>query len=202
MLDQVNGAVLVQMTNATIPGGTSITVKFSLDNVTWINETALTEGFMSIDLRTLNWSGSYYLNYTFTGTSSETPRLYQSRLITTEGALGPGLNVSGVWVEYNASAIAATVGTLDAGNLASTLSIDGDRFNVSEVVGVPGIEISVNFTGVDPDAGCIWLVSYHLYDGNLAHDFDIEFWLRLDFGWTSLLNLLRRCWLFNTDSAF
>ncbi|MHA2344847.1 MAG: hypothetical protein ACXADW_23610, partial [Candidatus Hodarchaeales archaeon] len=62
------------------------------------------------------------------------------------------------------------------GNLASTYFVDGNMFNVSEVVGVPGMQISVNFTLVDPDAESLWVLIYALYDGNLNHDFDIEVW--------------------------
>ncbi|MHC4573388.1 MAG: hypothetical protein ACYS76_04540 [Planctomycetota bacterium] len=88
-LDQVNGSSLVLMVNATIPTNTGITVEFSPDNSTWINQTALVDGFYSIDLRTLNYSSSFYLNYSLTTSDlSLTPRVYQSRLITTEGALG------------------------------------------------------------------------------------------------------------------
>jgi hypothetical protein len=86
------------------------------------------------------------------------------------------VNITGAWIEYNASAINATVGTVDAGNLSSTLLIDGNTFNVSEVVGAPGIGISINFTGIDEDAQSIWLNIYYSYSGNLNHDFDIEFW--------------------------
>lgn len=178
-LDYVNGSTLVQLTNATIPAGTSITVRFSLDNATWINPTALTAGFMSIDLRELNWSGSYYLNYSFTGNLGATPRLYQSRLITTVGTAGPGtpgLNVSRETVTYNLTEIGVTLGTLDAGNLASTFDIDGDMFNVSELAGVPGMTVSGNFSGVSSEASCLWVVIYAHYDGNLNHDFDIELW--------------------------
>jgi hypothetical protein len=49
-------------------------------------------------------------------------------------------------------------------------------FNVSEVVGVPGMQISINFTDVDPAAESLWLLFYGLYEGNLNHDFDIEVW--------------------------
>ena len=180
-LDQVAGAVLVQLTNATIPEGTGITVQFSADNSTWVNNlniagsNTVTAGFQAIDLRELNWSSSYYLRYNFTG-GIDTPRLYQSRLITTEGALGPGLNVSGVWIDYNVSAINASVGVVDGGNLSSVFFIDGNTFNVSEVGGVPGMVISLNFTGVDPDAECLWVTFWYLYDGNQNHDFDIEMW--------------------------
>jgi hypothetical protein len=84
--------------------------------------------------------------------------------------------LNGTWIDYNASAIGVTTGTLDAGNLASTYFIDSNEYNVSEVVGAPGMMISVNFTGVNESAVSLWLTMYAFYDGNLNHDFDVEVW--------------------------
>ena len=183
-LASLNGSVLTQLTNATIPGGTSITAQFSPDNSTWVDAhgapgaTPITAGYLATDLRDLNWSTSHYVKYNMTG-GDDTPRLYQSRLISTVGEVGagaPGQNVSRETVFYNLTEIGVTVGTLDSGDLNSTLDIDGDMYNVSELVGAPGMQISGNFSGVDPDAGCLWVVIYAHYDGNLNHDFDIEVW--------------------------
>ena len=82
-----NGSALVHLTNTTMPGGTAITVEFSDDNSTWIlnDWQPIFGGFESIDLRDLNYSSGLYIRYNFTGPGSVTPRLYQSRLITTEG---------------------------------------------------------------------------------------------------------------------
>jgi len=90
-LNYTDGNALVQLTNASIPSGTSLTVQFSNDNSTWVDHegnvgsTSIGEGFYSIDLRDLNYSAIYQI-YNFTGQTSLTPRLYQSRLVTTEGA--------------------------------------------------------------------------------------------------------------------
>jgi hypothetical protein len=140
----------------------------------------LTAGYSSIDLRNLNYSSGFYKMVNKSTTDSTvTPRLYQSRLITTIGNASIETeiqNVTGEWIEYNLTEIGVTVGTLDAGNLASTYFIDGNMFNVSEVVGVPGMTISANVTGIDPRAESIWVLLYALYDGNLNHDFDVEVW--------------------------
>ena len=188
-LASINGSVLVQLTTATIPAGTGITVEFSPDNSTWVNNlngsgsNTLTDGLNAFDLRPLNWSAAHYVRYNLSSSDpTVTPRLNQSRLITTQGPAGaagpgaPGLNVSRETVTYNLTEIGVTVGTLDAGDLNSTRDIDGDLYNVSELVGAPGMQISGNFSGVDPDAGCLWVVIYAHYDGNLNHDFDIEVW--------------------------
>lgn len=87
----INGSVLAQLTNATIPAGTGITAEFSSNNSTWLNPTDLIDGFQSIDLRDLNWSSAHFVRYNFSRADpSDTPRLCQSRLITTEGPTGNG----------------------------------------------------------------------------------------------------------------
>ena len=176
-----NGSALIQLTNTSIPDGTQILVEFSEDNSTWIfnDWQPIFGGFESIDLRDLNFSAGFYIRYNLSGLGVATPRIYQSRLITTLGNISagaPGQNVTGEWIEYRASAINASVGVVDGGDLNSTFEIDGDTFNVSEVVGAPGMLLSVNFTGIDPDAECVWITIWYLYDGNLNHVFEIEMW--------------------------
>ena len=187
-LDQVNGSTLVLMTEADIPALTGITVEFSLDNSTWINATTLTDGFQSIDLRTLNWSTSNYLRYNLSGIVTLTPRLYQSRLITTEG-IAPGdvvENVTGAWVEFNLTQINTTVGTHDGGFLNSTFFVDGDTWNCSEVVGAPGYIVSFNWTLIPDNARCLWLTAYVYYDGTNNHDIHIELYNFSAPGWVTL----------------
>lgn len=177
-----NGSALVAMLNTTIPANTQILVEFSEDNSTWVfNDWApLSGGFESVDLRDLNYSSGYHTRFNLsTSDSSVTPRVHQNRVITTIGnasIITEIQNVSGAWVKYNLTEFNASVGTVDAGLLSSTFFIDGIMFNVSEVVGVPGMMLSGNFTGVDEDAISLWLLVYAQYDGNLNHDFDIEFW--------------------------
>ncbi len=194
-LNYANGSALVQLTNATIPKKTGIKIQFSQDNSTWVNNlnspgaNAVTAGFQSIDLRELNWSSSYFLRYNFTGTRTATPRLYQSRLITTRGPAGvagpgaPGFNVSGVWTLFNVTEINATVGTVDGGNVNSTLDIDGDTFNVSETTGDPAFVISFNFTGVPQTADCIWVLINSFYTGNQRHDLTVQLYNFSAPGW-------------------
>lgn len=95
-----NGQTLVEMTNCTIPANTEIRISFSLDNSTWVNNlgvagfNTLIDGFLSLDLRNLNYSTAYYSMWNLSTTdTSITPRAYQSRLITTQGAsVGGGVN--------------------------------------------------------------------------------------------------------------
>lgn len=101
--DYVNGSSLVWLTNSSIPSGTSLKVQFSndggstyVDNEGNAGSNTLTEGHEALDLRDLNYT-SLTVRYNFTGTPADTPRLYQSRLITTEdgagGGPGPGVTV-------------------------------------------------------------------------------------------------------------
>ena len=189
-LDFVNGSTLAFMTQSKIVPNTHITIQFSDNNATWGDAEGipgdshdLLGGLETIDLRPWNESSSVYIMANLsTSDPAVTPFLNQTRLITTEGATAaagpgaPGMNVSRETVTYNLTEIGVTVGTLDAGDLNSTLDIDGDLYTVSELVGAPGMQISGNFSGVDPDAGCLWVVIYAHYDGNLNHDFDIEVW--------------------------
>lgn len=93
-LDDLKGKSLVWLTNATIPEGTSLTIEFSSDGgSSWVNDqgvagyNSLNGGFEALDLRDLNYA-DLTTRYNFTGTNTLTPRLYQSRLITTEGEGG------------------------------------------------------------------------------------------------------------------
>lgn len=92
--DYVNGSSLVWLTNTSIPSGTSLTVQFSndggstyVDNEGNAGSNTLTEGHEALDLRDLNYT-SLTVRYNFTGIQSDTPRLFQSRLITTEDGAG------------------------------------------------------------------------------------------------------------------
>ncbi len=97
-----NGSILVQMENTTIPANTAITIEFSDDNSTWIlnDWQPLFGGLESIDLRDLNYSTGYYTRHNLSSTDpTATPRVYQSRLITTIGnstggvpSVGGGIN--------------------------------------------------------------------------------------------------------------
>ena len=194
-----NGSVLVQMTNATIPANTAITVQFSDDNSTWVDNegaagsNALTDGFLSIDLRELNWSAAYHLRYNFSTTDpAETPRLYQSRLITTIGnasIITEHQNITGEWIEYNLTSIIVNVGTHDSGNLASTFFVDGDTYDISETVGTPAWIISFNWTNVDQDANSLWVLIYSFYDGNLVHDIDLQLYNFTSTTWTDIAHI-------------
>jgi len=89
-LNYTTGKCLSLLTNASISEGVILKVQFSLDNSTWVDNkgntgsTLIVDGFYAIDLRNLNYN-DVYIMYNFTGTVTSTPRLYQSRLITTEG---------------------------------------------------------------------------------------------------------------------
>ena len=190
-LNYTTGNSLTLLTNSTIPASTSLTVQFSNDNATWfdnhgnVGSTEIEADFFAIDLRDLNYSDIYSI-YNFTGNTISTPILYQSRLITTNGTAGVGQgptviqNVTGAWVEYNATAISVITGILDDGFLNSTYFIDADSYEVSEVVGAPGWDIRWNYTNIPVMAICGWMNVFYSYDGNLAHVIEVQL-----YNWTS-----------------
>jgi hypothetical protein len=202
--DYVNGSTLVLMTQSRLSPNTHITVQMSDDNATWGDAEGipgdshdLLGGLETIDLRPFNGSGPYYVMFNLSTTNpAVTPYLNQSRLITTMGPSpapgpgGPGQNVTGEWALYNLSSILTLVGTLDSGDLNSTLDVDGDQYSVSEVVGAPGFLISFNWTAVDLDAHCLWIVINAWYDGNLAHDVDVELYNHTALAWVDLGHIL------------
>jgi len=77
-------------------------------------------------------------------------------------------------ITYLPTAIHTETGTLDDGNLASIQTLfDGDSYNVSEVTGVPGFLIYINFTGVvDFNEGII----REQYEGGSGHTVHIGVW--------------------------
>ena len=102
-LNETQGNSLTLLTNASLPAETEITVQFSSDNVTWVdnhgNEGSSTvrANFSALDLRDLNYS-DIFMRFNLSGPGGEvTPRLYQSRIVTTNGTAGgvpgPGVTV-------------------------------------------------------------------------------------------------------------
>ena len=179
----------VLLTDTSIPSG-SINAEISPDGSTWTDLGALDVGRGALDLRDLGLTDAI-LRFNFTrGLSTETPRLSQVRLVHEGPGAGVGnvtlQNVTGAWVLHNLSSILTLVGTLDSGDLNSTLDIDGDSYTVSEVVGAPGFLISFNWTAVDLDAHCLWIVINAWYDGNLAHDVDVELYNHTSLAWVDL----------------
>ena len=184
-----NGSALVHLTNTSIPDGTVILVEYSDDNSTWIfnDWQPIFGGFESIDLRDLNYSTGFYIRFNLsTSDSSLTPRVYQSRLITMIGNVSTVTqNVTGEWINYQAVSILNLTGVHTEGDLNSTFFIDGDFWNHTEVAGPPGHLVQINFSGVDPDAECLWVTIFYLYTGNALHVFNIEMWNFTSSAWVN-----------------
>jgi len=72
-----------------------------------------------------------------------------------------GLNLA------NIDSVETLVGTYTDGNVFSLKQIDGNSYNVTEVVGIPGFEIGVNFSEV---RGFRRVDINSYYSGNLGHD--------------------------------
>ena len=101
-LNETQGNSLTLLTNASLPPSTGITVQFSSDNETWVDNhgnagsSTVRANFSALDLRDLNYSDCF-MRYNLSGPGAVTPRLYQSRIVTTNGtaggAPGPGVTV-------------------------------------------------------------------------------------------------------------
>lgn len=94
VLSSINGSSIVLLTNSTLDG--EITVEFSSDNNTWLDHNGvvgsdnLIAGNESIDIRDLSYD-TLYMRYNFTsGSPSQTPRLYQIRVIASGECPGNG----------------------------------------------------------------------------------------------------------------
>lgn len=101
-------------------------------------------------------------------------------------------NVTGAWIEYNATSINVTVGTHDAGFLNSTyFKGDSNIYNITETTGSPAWDIEYNFTGLPTDKDsmiCLCVDHWLYYSGNEQHDIHFEVynytstsWIRI--GW-------------------
>ena len=88
MLFGSNKSIIAVLLNTTIPKKCSITVEFSQDNLTWVNNVNKTgsykikSGFQTVDLRDLGFNVIYFrFSLTSGGKKDFTPRIYQLRLI-------------------------------------------------------------------------------------------------------------------------
>ena len=85
---------LALLYNASIPGGTGMTMEFSSDNTTWVDHNkapgsdTLINGFESLDQRDLNFT-VLYTRVNMTSTGENTPRIYQFRLVTITDVIIP-----------------------------------------------------------------------------------------------------------------
>ena len=71
------------------------------------------------------------------------------------------------------SIISTDIGTLDSGNLTSVQTVDGNTYNVSEVIGTPGFVITTNFTYV-VEIDNLNVNIYAHYSGNIGHTVDVD----------------------------
>lgn len=191
-----NGTALTLMTNTSLPALTSMTVQFSENNSTWVNKnggaggTTIDAGFESYDIRDLGYSVVYVMYNFSTTDDSVTPRLYQSRLITTIGNITSIVVFTHRHTEYNASSIDVIIGTLNDGNLTSTYFIDNYWYNVSEDNAEPALDIRFNFTDIIENITCGCIEIYHLYSGHSQHEISVQVWNFTSLSWLTIGNVL------------
>lgn len=100
------------------------------------------------------------------------------------------LNASAVDLSHNISSVVTTTGTLDIGNITS-FYFKGDSganrtYNVSEVGGVPGYDIRMNFTNVSERVEAYYFYLYLYYDGVTSHYIEIQLFNFSGDGWTKI----------------
>jgi hypothetical protein len=96
--------------------------------------------------------------------------------------------------KYFAPAVlTVTTGTLSAGTVANLAARGGTTVVITEVIGVPGFNVEVAWTGV---AGPIGFVIEGWYQGTTSHNVDIEAWNYTTSAWdkydTAVTNTVRQ----------
>ena len=133
----------------------------------------------------------YYLGY-FVPTNYTTP-------ITPSAS--PKVNgLFDAWTEYNVSSVHVIRGTYVSGDLTSLEFNDTDYYLVDEVTGVEGFDVRFNFTDI-PDT--ILSLSHRVrceYEGNPAHDVDIELWNFISGAWIDSIHLPEHAFQWNNES--
>ncbi len=86
--------------------------------------------------------------------------------------------------EIIASAITTNTGTVDAGNLASIQTLDASTYDVSEVTGVPGFDIEIDFNAISGPPDQITIHGY--YSGSGAHVVNVDIWNYVTSAWDNL----------------
>lgn len=184
--------------NSTLDQGI-LTVQFSEDNFTWVDHTnqvgydTLIGEWESIYLHDLNFS-KLYMRFNFTrGGFFKTPRLYQIQIIYITEFIESEYEDETFRINnhrYNVSSISVIVGTLNAGDIASTYFVDGDWYNVSEKNISPALDIRFNFTDVEENVTCGCVEIYQTYTGHSQHDIKIEVWNFTSTSWKIIGTIL------------
>lgn len=108
--------------------------------------------------------------------------------------------VNGSWIDYNVSKVNIVRGTYVSGDLASLEYDDADYYLVDEVVGVEGFDIRFNFTGVLNTSISLSHRILCEYEGNPAHDVDIEIWNFTGSNWVDSLHIPEHGFIWNNNS--
>ncbi len=116
---------------------------------------------------------------------------------------GGSINISyvgGSWYNYNVSSVHVVRGTYVSGNLASMEDDDLDYYRVDEVVGIEGYDVRLNFTNIPDTVISLSVRELCEYEGNPAHDVDIEVWNFTASAWFKLLDMPEHDFQWNNAS--
>lgn len=96
LMASASGGTLSNLLNVTMPTNTNMTVEYSLDNMTWVDNENNTgfyqcvDGLQTVELRFLNFTVLYQRFNFSTTDDSVTSRLFQNRIVTTYAAASVG----------------------------------------------------------------------------------------------------------------
>ncbi len=154
----------------------------SSDNVTYVslvltpnryyNHTSLINGsYHYYKIRSTYFNSSWY-NSSFSAINLE--RVW---FIRPPSIIGDNITlINGSWINYNVSKVYVIRGTYVSGDLTSLELDDADYYLVNEVTGVEGFDIRFNFTNIPNNTIALSHRILCEYEGNPAHDVDIEVW--------------------------
>lgn len=188
----LNENITVVLLNSTIPEG-SINLEISETGIVWTDLGLITGGYDCADLRSLGFTDAVFrCNFTRGASLDVTPRLNQIRLIHEGAGVGPSVNVTGAWTEYNFTWIQTLIGvnTSVGGNwLNQTYWLDDYQFNVTEVIGAPGYDIRFDVSGLPDNLICLQLVGFMAYDGSAGHTFEVQAYNYSSASWVTVSDI-------------
>lgn len=102
-------------------------------------------------------------------------------------------NAMATHISHNVSAVKTTTGTNDGGNITSfyflNTSAVNNTYNVSEVGGIPGFDVRMNFTNVTENMEVYFFYLYAQYDGHAGHLIRFEIYNFSNSNWTKMTDI-------------
>jgi len=190
-----------------LTGGSEIGISFSDDNITWVNQQNFASGEETegTGWQALTWEKlgltTAYIRFRFSRPSpTDDCELRQWRLIY-QSTIAPTITlVNGSWIEYNVTSVSVIKGTYVSGNLESMAFDDVDYYHVNEALGIEGYDVRFNFTNVMNTSISLSHRILSEYEGNPAHDVDVEIWNFTGNAWVDSVHVTEHALRWNNNS--